>query len=64
MKIYIEKEDKEKKITFSGSVKDLLKKLGIVPEDVIVSCNDEIVFDDYDLNDSDDIKILSVISGG
>ena len=64
MKIYLERDDKEKNIRFNGTVKELLDKLNIILEDVIVSCNGEIVDHDYVLRDTDEVKILSVISGG
>ena len=46
------------------SVSDLLKELMINPVTVIVSRNNELILEDEKLNDNDEIKILSVISGG
>lgn len=48
----------------NSTVIDLLKKLNINPVTVIVSRNNELVLEDEELNDNDEIKILSVISGG
>ena len=45
-------------------VSDLLKKLNINPVTVIISRNNELILEDERLNDNDEIKILSVISGG
>jgi sulfur carrier protein len=63
MKVYVEKQDKllelEKK-----SVKELLDELKINPNTVIIVKNNEIVLEDEQLDDNDEIKILSVISGG
>lgn len=63
MKVYVEKQDKllelEKK-----SVKELLDDLKINPNTVIIVRNNEIVLEDEQLDDNDEIKILSVISGG
>ena len=64
MKVYIEKEQKEKKIKFEGSVKELLIKLKINSETVIVTKNDELISINEKISDKDKIKILSVISGG
>ena len=64
MKVFIERTSSTKNLTFSGSVKQLLDKLEIISEDVIVSRNDEIVTLRDKLKDKDDVKILSVISGG
>ena len=45
-------------------VEDLLKELSINPVTVIVSRNNELILEDEILNDNDEIRVLSVISGG
>jgi len=65
MKVFIEKENKlleldEKQI--SGD--QLLKKLKINPSEVLIIRNGEVILSEENLNNSDEIKILSVISGG
>ena len=68
MKIYIEKDDKSldikiKKIKdFDG--KKLLEKLKINPSSVILVKNNEVILEDELLTEKDEIKILSVVSGG
>ncbi len=66
MKIYIEREDKtiEKDIKNKIKVINLLKELSISPEAVIVIRNDEVITEDEFLSNDDEIKLLSVISGG
>ena len=66
LKVFYDRENKEKTIELDSnlSVKDLLKKMDINPVTVIVSKNNTIILDDEKLNDNDDIKIISVISGG
>lgn len=66
MKVYIEKEDKTIEIKESNirNIKDLLNFLNINSSTVITVKNKEIVLDDEPLDYSDEIKILSVISGG
>jgi sulfur carrier protein ThiS len=64
MIIYIEKEDKELKKRFSGNVKKLLKELKINPQTVVVVKNDSLVAEDEKLEDSDHVRLLSVVSGG
>ena len=66
LKIYIDRENKNKTIqlTNNSKVADLLKKLKINPVTVIVSRNSEIILEDEQLQNNDEIKILSVISGG
>ncbi|MEM4259718.1 MAG: MoaD/ThiS family protein [Candidatus Woesearchaeota archaeon] len=64
MKIYIEKDNKTIEIKFSGKLLDLLKKLKINPETVIVVCGNTLITLDHKLDNSDEIRILSVVSGG
>lgn len=64
MKVYIEKTNKKQEIKFEGSAKKLLSKLKINPETIIIIKNNELVSEDEILKDKDEIKILSVISGG
>lgn len=63
MKVYIEKQDKLIELE-AENVKDLLDALKINPSTVIIVKNNEVVLLDEQLNEDDDIKILSVISGG
>jgi thiamine biosynthesis protein ThiS len=63
MKVFIEREDKERQVK-AKTVKELLKKLNINPITVIVAKNNELVTEDEKLNDKDEVKIISVISGG
>lgn len=64
--VFIDKKNKNAAIELNkpSTVSDLLKKLGINPVTVIVSRNNELMSEDEKLNDRDEIKILSVISGG
>jgi sulfur carrier protein ThiS len=64
MKVFVEKKNRTKAILFKGTVLILLKKLKINPEEVIVVKNNELVGLDENLVDKDNIKILSVVSGG
>ena len=64
--VFIDRENKNTMLELNNntSVIDLLKKLNINPVTVIVSRNNELILEDEKLNDNDEIKILSVISGG
>ena len=66
VKVFYDRENKEKTIILANNltVKDLLAKLSINPVTVIVSKNKEIILEDERLKENDDIKIISVISGG
>ena len=64
--IFIDRENKDAKLELDNDSKviDLLKKLNINPVTVIVSRNNELILEDEKLKNNDEIKILSVISGG
>ena len=64
MQIFIEKENKQVQFPFKGTGSELLAKLKINRETVIIVRNDELVTDDIELKTTDEIKLLSVISGG
>ena len=64
MKIYIEKDDKHIEETFKGKVSELLRKIGVNPETVIVVRNNELITEEDSVKNSDTIKLISVISGG
>ena len=64
MRVFIEKSREIKEIRFSGNVVELLKKFDINPETVLVVKNGEIVQEDETIFDGDEVKLLSVISGG
>ena len=63
---FIDRENKNAVLELENNsiVSDLLKKLEINPVTVIVSRNNELILEDEKLNNDDNIKILSVISGG
>ncbi|MBS3105935.1 MoaD/ThiS family protein [Candidatus Woesearchaeota archaeon] len=64
--VFIDRENKNKKLGLDSSsiVADLLKELKINPVTVIVSRNNELILEDEKLKNNDEIRILSVISGG
>ncbi len=63
MKAYYDKDKEE--LTFeSKDVKSMLQELNILKNTVIVAANSEIVTEDYIFQEGDEIKILSVVSGG
>ena len=66
LKVFYDRENREKTVELNdnATIKDLLKKMEINPVTVIVSRNNDVVLEDEKLKDKDDIKIISVISGG
>ena len=64
MKITIERPKKTVTMEYEGAAIDLLKKLEIPSEEVLIIRNGELVTEDEQLKDDDTIELLSVISGG
>ena len=64
--VFVDKENKniEMEINKSAAVKDMLNRLKINPVTVLVSRGNELITEEEKLKDKDDIRILSVISGG
>jgi len=56
--------NEKKNIDFEGLASELLKKLDINPETVLVVRNNELINSDENLSNNDNIKIVSVVSGG
>ncbi|MBI2175930.1 MoaD/ThiS family protein [Candidatus Woesearchaeota archaeon] len=64
MKLFIERENKSKTFRFNGTVSKLLRQLKVNPATILVARNKALVTENDKLIDSDEVKILSVISGG
>ena len=64
--IFIDRNNLNKTLELDKNsiVSDLLKSLNINPVTVLVSRNNELILEDERLNNNDEIRILSVISGG
>ena len=63
VKVFIERENKNVN-TKAEDIEELIKKLNIIKEEVIVIKNNELTPRNEKLKDSDEVKFLSVISGG
>lgn len=64
MKIFIERQNKHMSLQFSGKVSKLLQQLKLAPSAVLVARNNVLVTEHDSLSNKDEVKILSVISGG
>lgn len=66
VRVFIDRENRNATLELGNDavVEDLFKKLNINPVTVIVSRNNELILEDEKLKNNDEIKILSVISGG
>jgi|TARA_Y100000310_G_scaffold287613_1_gene312635 sulfur carrier protein ThiS len=64
--VYIERDDKEVKVTLekNPTISHLLANLDINPVSVIVTKNNEVCTEDQKIDSKDQIKIISVVSGG
>ncbi len=63
--IYLEKKASTKKVLFKGkTVADLLAKLNLNQETVLVVRKDQVLTKNESLKPKDKIEILSVVSGG
>lgn len=63
MRVYLEQKNSYVNAKASTG-KDLLEQLGFCSEDVILTCNGKIILPEAKLKESDDVRVLSVISGG
>ena len=64
MDIFIERTKEEKSLDFSGSAIDLLKQLNLTAQEVLIIRNGTLVTEDEELDSGDNIRLLSVVSGG
>lgn len=63
MKVFIERTN-EYKETEAKTIKELLNQLKINPTTIIITKNNELIAEDSEIKENDEIKLLSVISGG
>lgn len=62
--LFIEREQRREEVEFSGRIATLLAEHQINPETVVVVKNGEVVAENERCGADDEIKCLSVISGG
>jgi len=63
VKVFIEKESRSIKMK-AKDIDEIIKRLGINREEVMIVRNNELTPRNERLKDTDEIKFLSVISGG
>jgi sulfur carrier protein len=64
MRVVLRNPRRELDVTAPRTVEQLLHDLDVVPESVLVICNDTLVTRDERLNDADIVEIRPVVSGG
>lgn len=57
---------REKKWQVKGGMtaRDALKKISVDPESVLITINGKVVTDDVVLKETDQVKLIAVVSGG
>ena len=63
IKVYNERTNENHKVE-ATTIKELAKKLEINLNEFLITINNEIAIEDSELKDKDEVKFLSVISGG
>ncbi len=63
VKVFIERENKIVNLE-AQNAREILNKLNINPETVLICKNNELILLESKLNNEDELKLLSVISGG
>lgn len=64
MRILIEKDGKTVDVEHSGSARELLERLEILPETVLIVRDGILITEDDPLDGAEQVELLSVISGG
>ncbi|HEX5613735.1 MAG TPA: MoaD/ThiS family protein [Acidimicrobiia bacterium] len=64
MKVVLRNPKRELDVAAPPNVDELLRRLDVVPESVLVIRNDELVTRDARLHDDDVVEIRPVVSGG
>jgi sulfur carrier protein ThiS len=64
MSVKIIMRGKEYEVKPGMNLLSALKKIGVLPEAVIATCQGQMILEDEILKDGDVVKLISVISGG
>lgn len=62
--IFIEREKRTERLAFSGRITELLERLDVNPETIVVVKNGDVVAESERCEGEDELQLLSVISGG
>jgi sulfur carrier protein ThiS len=64
MEVYIEKTQSTVLYEKACTAQELLEHLNIIPSTVLIVKNGEVILPDEALSETDEVKLLSVVSGG
>jgi len=62
--LYITYRDKEWQFSGKRRVRDVIEEIGLVPHAVLAVREGKLLTEDVMLNDDDEVRLISVISGG
>lgn len=63
-RIDLKLDNKNKKVNFNGTLMGLLKKLGVMREEVVVKVNGKLVPETTRLKKTDKVEVIKVVFGG
>jgi sulfur carrier protein ThiS len=64
MNVYIERSNKQHTIAFRGTGEELCKQMQVNPQTVLILKDGELVTEDVDVSDAEEVKLITVVSGG
>lgn len=64
MDVYIERRDEHKTLSFTGTAEQLCDAVDVNPQTVLIIRNGTLVTEDQELADEDEVKLVTVVSGG
>ncbi len=64
VEIFIENERRTLTIEHTGALRELLSRVGVLPETVLIVRDGDLVTEEDDVGDARRVELLSVISGG
>ena len=64
MQVYIERSDEHHDIDFSGTGEELCERMQVNPQTVLILKDGELVTEDVDVSDAEEVKLITVVSGG
>lgn len=64
MQVFVEKEGKTVEIEHTGTARELLERIDVNPETVLIVKDGQLITENDSVEDAGRIELLSVISGG
>lgn len=64
MQLYIQKDRARISFKYAGTVKNLLERINVNAQTVMVTVNGKMSTEDAQIADTDNVEVLQVVSGG